>query len=1112
MNRVLLFIIFSCSQLVYGQELITVNGRVLDAISHQPIVGATVFVGSSAVTEDTGVPGQIQQSALGTLTDSKGTFQLKVPKSIVFFTISYVGYESRQVKVSDGEKTIYLNNDNHSLEEVIVTGYTDIKKRKNTTAYDKIKLDDIKQVGVSSIDQLLEGKVAGLQLNNLNGGPNSAPQIRIRGTVSMNGTQDPLWVIDGLPIEGTVMPNTFDKDNLNNLTNLPIAGINPDDIDDITVLKDAAATSIYGARAANGVIVITTKRGKKGPARVQISANTFVSQRPDYSKLNLMNSSEKIDFELALASRSDLDYRQGNGAVSRLLTASDEWDAYRNGGFLGLSSATQQSINSLREQSTDWGRELFRNALNQQYTASVSGGHESHTYYISAGYYDEKATTKGIDMRRYSLTFSNDFQINSKFKGGLSLLGSATDRHALIQDADGFSNPSRYARNVSPYLNVRDAAGNYVYDPDIEGYEQTRYVNFNMIEERENTSSSLANKSLKAIANLQYQIIPSLSIRTELGLQLEEIGTERFGDKESYYTRKFREGTRYYDSATKQNRYFLPDGGIIDNSKNSGFQYNWKSFVQYGTTFGGRHELEAMAGTELRKSDNTIIETRGFGYNPITLTSQNVVFPNTSYQRENKYRQYAKRIGETSYASFYANASYTLDRKYNVYGSIRYDGSNMFGVDPKYRFLPIWSLSGSWNASEEDFMKDVEWISNLRLRGSYGIQGNIDRNTYPFIIGEYSNTTLLPGNNEQTINVGAPANDKLRWEKTKSWNAGLDIGFWKNRLTLTVDYYNRTSTDLIGNNDLPLENGFEQVLRNWASVRNDGVELTISSRNIVKENFTWSTDFNIAHNRNKLLRVVANPTAYAPDRQEGYSMNSLFVLETAGLDADGIPQFRGDNGEVIKFEDFYEVYDPYADFMPGYLLATNLTHESYRNKYKYRGSLDPKFVGGLTNRFKYHNFDLAVSAIFNIAKWVKRDPIYNPAKVDRGTNYSREILEALEAGSQLPSIGSATMDLNDRWMAYSWMMDNDPARSFGNLDIWAKEMSYLRISSVRLGYTLPKKISSKLRSSNLRLSVEGRNLLVFGTDYTGYFDPETYGNNFAQPISKSIAFGLSATF
>lgn len=1112
MNRILLFLLFSCVQFVYAQEVITIKGRVLDASSQNPISGVTVLLGSSAVSEDTGVPGQIQQSALGTLTDSNGEFQLKVPKNTAFITVSFVGYESQNVKVNGGEKTIYLRSENQSLEEVIVTGYTDISKRKNTTAYNKLKVDEIRQAGVSGIDQLLEGKVAGLQLSNLNGGPNSAPQIRIRGTVSMNGTQDPLWVIDGLPIEGTALPNSFDKDNLNNLTNLPIAGINPDDIEDITVLKDAAATSIYGARAANGVIVITTKKGKKGPAQVQISANSFVSQRPDYNKLNLMSSSEKVDFELAMANRTDLDYRADRGAVARILATGNELDAFRKGGFSTLSLTSQEAINTLRSQQTNWRDELFRNAVNQQYTASVSGGTDAHTYYISGGFYDEKATTKGVDMRRYSLTFSNNFNINSKLKGGLSLLGSATDRHNLTQDADGFSNPSKYARTANPYLQVRDAQGNYVYDRDIEGFEKNTYIPFNVIEERENTSYSLANKSLKAIANLEYQIIPSLSVRTELGLQFEEVGTERFGDKESYLTRKFRENTRYYDSQTKQYKYFLPDGGIIENSNKSEFQYNWKSFVQYNKTFNSRHELDVMAGTELRRSKNTLISTKGFGFNPVTLTTQNIVFPNSNYQNNGLYRQYAKAIGETAYASFYANASYTLDRKYNVYGSIRYDGSNMFGVDPKYRFLPIWSLSGSWNASEEDFIKDIEAISMLKLRGSYGIQGNIDRNTYPFIVGNYNNSTLLPGTSEPTIVVTAPANDKLRWERTASWNAGIDLGLWKNRLVVTVDYYNRDSRDLIGNNDLSLENGFELVQRNWASVRNDGIELSVSSKNISREHFTWSTDFNIAHNRNKLTRVVSNPKAYMPDGRAGYPINSLFVLETAGLDKDGVPQFYGDNGQIVSFEDFYELYDPWADFLPGYSVATNLNAAKYQSKFKYKGSLDPEFIGGMTNRFRYHNFDLAVSAIFNINKLVRRTPNYNPSSLDRGANNTREMLEVVNGGSVLPALGSSNIELNDRWMAYSWMMDNDPLNSFQFLDIWSKKMSYARINSIRLGYTLPQSVSKKIRSSNLRVSVEGRNLFVFGSDYTGFFDPETYGSNYTQPISKSIAFGLSASF
>ncbi|MEN5376729.1 SusC/RagA family TonB-linked outer membrane protein [Sphingobacterium kitahiroshimense] len=1114
MNKFLLFVVFSCVQLTsFAQETITLKGKVLDSKTQTPILGATVFIESTAVGESTGVVGQIQQSALGAVTDNAGNFTLTVPTDVKYFTVSFVGYQNKQVQVAKVYNTIFLEATDKALEEVIVTGYTNISKVKNTTAYNKLKLDDIKQTGVSSVDQLLEGQVAGLQLSNLNGGPNSAPKIRIRGTVSLNGTQDPLWVIDGLPIEGTALPNTFDKDNLNNLSNLPIAGINPDDIADITVLKDAAATSIYGARAANGVIVITTKKGKKGPTQVSVSANSFVTQKPDFTKLNLMNASEKVEFELGMANRSDLTYRTNQGAIARLLSANNELDSYRKFGITGLSKTTQDAISQLRSQSHNWGDELYRTALNQQYTAAISGGSDGHDFYLSGGFYDEQAATKGVGMRRYSLTLNNNFKISNKLKAGINLLGSSTDRNNFIQDRDAFTNPNTYARTVNPYLTPRDAQGNYVYDQDIVGYERDTYIPFNALEERANTNYNLNNKSLKAIANLTYQILPSLSLRTELGLQFEESGTERFADKESYNTRKFRAQTRYYDSASKTNKYFLPDGGQIQNDKNSIFQYNWKSFAQYNLKFDDHHDIEIMAGTELRRSKNTGIMTRGFGYNPKTLTTQPILFPSSNYATDKKYQQYVKTIGESSYASFYANASYSYDRKYNIYGSIRYDGSNMFGVDPKYRFLPIWSLSGSWNAKEEDFLKDQEWVSNLKFRGSYGIQGNIDRNSYPFIIGTYSNGSMLPGNNEESIVVDMPANDKLRWERTQSWNAGFDFGILKNRVQFTVDYYNRLSTDLIGTSQLPLENGFPNVSRNWASVSNDGIEFSVNSQNIVRDRFSWSTDFNIAHNRNKLKRVMADPTAYNVDARAGNPINAMYEIETAGLDADGLPQFYNDQGAVVSYEDYFQLFDPYADMAPGLFVNSSMNNNEYQNKFKYKGSMDPKFVGGMTNRFRYANFDLAVSVVFNIDQWMRRSPTYNPAIVDRGSNYTKDVLQALTPGSKdFIAIGSTSAEASDRWMAYSWMDGNDPSNAFKYLDIWSKKMSYLRVNSIRLGYTLPKSVANKIQASNIRFNIEGRNLFVFGNNYDGYFDPETFGNNYAQPISKSFAFGLTASF
>ncbi|MFD2970024.1 SusC/RagA family TonB-linked outer membrane protein [Sphingobacterium bambusae] len=1112
MNRLLMLFVLFCCNVASAQTATQLEGRVLDATTNKPIIGATIMVENTAVAEETGVAGQVQQSALGVITDEKGAFSLNIPNGVRFVTVSFMGYEKLRVAVYAGSKTLLLQPSGESLEEVIVTGYTDIKKRKNTTAYNKIDMDKIQQAGVSSVEQMLEGQVAGMQFSNLSGGPNGMSQIRIRGTVSMNGTQDPLWVLDGLPIEGTAMPNRLDKDNINDLRNLPIAGLNPDDIQDITVLKDAAATSIYGARAANGVIVITTKRGKSGPAQVNVSANSFIAERPDFSRLNLMNASQKVDFELAMAGRSDLDYRAGKGAIARLLTAGNEWDAFRNGGLSALSSTTQESILALRNQNHSWGESLFRQSVNQQYSASISGGTEGHRYYISGGFYDEKGSVYNVDMKRYTLTFNNDFRINSRFKGGLNLLGSATNRQNPVQDADGFNNPTYYARTANPYLQIRDANDAFIYDPDIEGAEADAvYIPFNAIEERENTRYTLANKSLKAITYLQYDILHNLSLRTELGMQLEEIGTERYRDQESYSARKLRQTTRYYDSSTKTYKYFLPEGGIIENTHNSGFQYNWKSFLTYTKEWTSKHELELMGGTELRHSNNSMIATKGFGYNPVTLTTQTILFPNSNNLNNANFRPYAKTIGETSFASFYANGTYTFDKKYNVYGSIRYDGSNMFGVDPKYRFLPIWSLSGSWIASEEEFIKAIPTISNLRLRASYGVQGNIDRNTYPFIVGSYSTGSLLPGTNEQTIVVNTPANDKLRWEKTQSWNAGIDLGLWKDRLNITVDYYKRQSSDVIGNSQLALENGFEDVSRNWAGISNEGVELTISSRNVETTRFRWSTDFNIAHNSNKLTKVLANPKSYVLDNQEGYPVNSLFVLQTAGLDAHGLVQFKGADGNPIAFEQYYGLYDPWADFLPGYMVANNLTPADYRSKFKYMGNMDPRFIGGMTNRFKLDAFDLAVSAAVNLEKWVRRTLSYNPAQVDRGSNQYTELFDALD-GSQLPAIGSNNIELNERWMAYSWMNGNDPVNSVRYYDIWAKKMSYVRINSIRLGYTLPSKIGKRIGASNVRFNVEGRNLFVFGTDYDGFFDPETYGDLYAQPITKSFTFGVSARF
>jgi hypothetical protein len=605
--------------------------------------------------------------------------------------------------------------------------------------------------------------------------------------------------------------------------------------------------------------------------------------------------------------------------------------------------------------------------------------------------------------------------------------------------------------------------------------------------------------------DLEYKASKSLRFTSQLGIQYDTNKTEKYAGQETYFTRKMKEGTRYYKDGAY--RYFLPAGDIKQNWNNDFFQYNWKLQGLYSTRINSVHEIDLMAGTEIRKTEDNTTVTRAFGFNSLTKTGTPIIFPNSDYAGDKKYETYREMpTVENAYASMFATASYTYDQKYTFFGSVRYDGTNLFGVNKKYKYLPIWAVSGSWLVTKENFMKNVPLISNLRLRASYGLQGNIDRNTSPFFIGEYGEANILPGTKEEIINVITAPNDKLRWEKTTNVNLGLDLGLFKNRINLTADVYSRKGTDMISMKETPLETGFNYTMMNWGSLTNKGFELAVSTRNIDNENFKWSTTINFAHNKSNVITEQPRQNSMLPSR-EGLPVNAVFALKTAGMDENGNPMFWKGN-EKVKIEDFFKLYDVYEEFLPGQLVGTKLTAEEMRGLFTYVGDRDPKFTGGIINTFKIHNFDLTVSAAFNFKQTVMRSPSYRGMNLDRGRNYTRDIYEA---GISLPAITSPDMESNPGWMGNKWLTDS-PNNTYGLLDIWAKEISYLRISSIRLGYTLPKEFTNPMGISSLRLSVEGRNLFVFSNGYKGYFDPETYGNIYAQPIAKSVTIGFNVSF
>ncbi|SFN78549.1 TonB-linked outer membrane protein, SusC/RagA family [Chryseobacterium oleae] len=1109
MKKTLILLPLLAAQIALAQEKKTITGKIEDGNTATVISGATVKIETQSVSTKTDLVGIIESVSVGTVTDSNGKFILEIPADTKSVLVSYPGYESRVIQISEGQTNYTVRlipevSDKNKIQEVIITGYQKIEKRKQTSAVTTVKMDNINQAGVASVDQMMAGQIAGVVVTPETGAPGSPAKIRIRGTASLSGPQDPLWVVDGLPLEGNDVPNFSDKDDIDQLQNFSIAGLNPNDIEDITILKDAAATAIYGARAANGVISITTKKGKKGSMRINFSADTFVTSRPDFDKLNLLNASEKVDMELMLASRADLTYRADKGEVMRILTKNGQLDAYRSGGLGALNSMTRQQLDGLRNNSTDWGKLLYRNAINKQYGLSVSGGSDRSDYYFSLGYYDEQGTTIGTGFERYNLTLKNNYKLSDKLNAGISIFGTNSERTSFVTDADASINPINYSRNANPYLSPYNADGTYRYDQDIDGLRDA-YVPFNFLEERENTNYTLKNRSIKGILDLEYKITKDLKITSQFGMQYDSNKTEKFAAENTYSTRKMKEGTRYYKDGAF--RYFLPAGGVKQNWDNEFFQYNWKLQAAYSTKINSKHEIDLMAGSEIRRTNDNTTLTRAFGYNSMTRTGTPIVFPSSNFAGDKKYETYREMAPvENAYASMFATASYTFDQKYTFFGSVRYDGTNLFGVNKKYKYLPIWAVSGSWLVTKENFMKDLTAISNLRLRASYGLQGNIDRNTSPFFIGEYKETTILPGNKENIINVISPPNDKLRWEKTTNVNFGLDLGMLKNRVNLTADIYNRKGTDMISMKETPLETGFEYTMMNWGSLTNKGFELALSTRNIDKENFKWNTTINFAHNKSNVLSEQPRNNALLPSR-EGLPVNAVFALKTAGMDENGNPMFWKGN-EKVKAEEFFKLYDVYADFLPGQLVDTKLSNEELRNLFTYVGDRDPKFTGGIINTFKIHSFDLTVSAAFNFKQTVMRTPSYRGMDLDRGRNYTKDIYEA---GTTLPGITSADMESNSGWMANKWFADNR-SNAYSLLDVWAKEISYVRISSIRLGYTLPKEFTSPMGISSLRLSVEGRNLFVFSNGYKGYFDPETYGNIYAQPIAKSVTVGFNVSF
>ncbi len=1060
----------------------TIKGKILDGdFQGESLIGAKIVADND------------KNNAV--VSDIDGKFSIKI-NGATKLTVSYIGYAKQDIALQRSKNEGYvitLMSDDKNITEVVVTGYQSIDRRKLTAAVTKLDISEEAVGAIKNIDQALAGQIAGLSSTTTSGAPGAPAKIRIRGTASINGTQEPLWVLDGISLEGNDIPQIDNLNDIDDLYQTSIAGLNPSDIESITVLKDAAATAIYGARAANGVIVITSKKGKEGRPIVNFNTRQTFSPRANIDRLNLLNADEKVSLELDLLS-SPYDYREHKGGVANILDELGEFSAYKSGGWSALSPTAQARINRLRTINTDWNDVLFRNVFNQEYNASVSGGSERANYYASFGYYDEQGIVRGVENNRFNVTLKSQFKVNKMLSIGASIFANQRKQKSYLTDTGGFTNPVYYSREANPYFEPFAPDGSYNYDTNVQGRE-TSVPDFNIFEERKNTDRTRRDHSFMGMADAELKFTKDLKLTTQLSYQFDNYNLRRYQGHNSYAMRKEKAYATYMMPDGTQQSIF-PDGGALKTTDFYSRQWLWKAMLEYNKSFREHHNLGLMLGTETRHNEARTTASSVYGFDNRTLTSQPVIFPSQNVAEQ--YPLHQESHQENAYVSWFATGSYTYHYRYTLGGSIRFDGSDVFGVAKKYRYLPLYSVSGLWRISEEKWMENAGWLNDLRLRASYGLQGNIDKNTSPYLIGIIDKVNIL-GKPEDVIGAETAPNPDLKWEKTKNVNVGLEMAVLDNRIRLTADYYYRSSSDLISMRMLPLETGFASTTINWASMRNDGFEFALHTHNIKTKNFNWRTSINLGFNDNKIINESVAQNSTYPSR-EGYPVGAIFAYKTAGLDEEGYPLFLAKDGSKQTAAEFLKL---------NRFGASTLTAAEQREQYTYMGTTDPKCSGGFINNFEYKDWQLGVNFMFNLGMKVRVQPSYSPTYFDRGLNTNHDILDRWSPSNPDGKFAALMVSTPERLAEFTRY---DEYNTYSMLDIWVRDQNYCRLQSLRLGYRLPRKPFEKIGVSSASVSLEARNLWVWANNYDNYLDPETMGNPYAQPIPKSLILGININF